>query len=338
MAQAERLGNRALMAGAVGVGAALGGLMFWSRRRARGAERANPPMGTFVEADGVRLHYVSRGRGRPVVFLHGLGGMVQDWHLSLLDRAARNWRCIAFDRPGYGWSERPRWTQWTPEKQAETLRRATKRLGLERPLVVGHSYGALVAAAWALDAPEDVAGVVLLSGYFYPKRRLDVALLAAPRIPGVGSLARATLWPLLGRALLPRTIQRLFAPNPVPALFNLFPTELLLRPGQMRAQTDEAAHLNEAARRLSERYGDISVPTIILAGEADRVTDPAAHSIRLHRQVAHSALRVAPATGHMIHHVRPADVIAAIELAWHEADIATRTGYGFGGVPTVEAT
>ncbi|MBA2690428.1 MAG: alpha/beta hydrolase, partial [Burkholderiales bacterium] len=49
------------------------------RQRARRAERENPPIGQFIEIDGVLLHYVERGSGAPLVLLHGNGTMAQDY-------------------------------------------------------------------------------------------------------------------------------------------------------------------------------------------------------------------------------------------------------------------
>lgn len=80
-----------------------------NRYLARKAEEKNPPTGRFIDIDGVRLHYVERGAGDPIVLLHGNGSMVQDFECSgLIDLAAREYRVIAFDRPGFGHSERPR--------------------------------------------------------------------------------------------------------------------------------------------------------------------------------------------------------------------------------------
>lgn len=313
--------HKGLLATALTAGAAMGGLTYWAQRRTRAVEQANPPMGNAIEVAGTRLHYVQRGQGRPVVFLHGLGAMIQDWQLSVLDRAARSWRALAFDAPGYGWSERPRWTRWTPERQAATMQRAARRLGAERPLLVGHSFGALVALAWALDHPDEVAGLVLLSGYYYPTRRLDFPLLATPALPAVGTLARHTVTPAVGRAMLPRMIERMFAPNPVPAAYSLFPMDMLLRPGQIRAEAEDIGEIREAARRLSRRYGEIKIPTIILAGEEDRIVDPVTQALRLHQEIRHSVLGTLPDTGHMLHHIHPDEVMAAIDQAWHEVDI-----------------
>src|SRR3954463_12011724 len=120
--------------------AALGAAALFNRKKARDAEAATPPIGKFVEVDGVRLHYVERGDGDPLVMLHGMGAMVQDMLGSgLVDRAAERYRVIAFDRPGYGYSDRPRGQMWTPQAQAALIHAALAKLGVKRPLVLGHS-------------------------------------------------------------------------------------------------------------------------------------------------------------------------------------------------------
>src|SRR5258708_14250543 len=106
---------------------------FLVHRRARHAERAHPPEGRFVEIDSIRLHYVERGEGSPVVLLHGNGAMIQDFDISgTLDVAADRYRVVAFDRPGFGHTARPRGRIWTPAAQAKLLREAFNRLGIAR--------------------------------------------------------------------------------------------------------------------------------------------------------------------------------------------------------------
>jgi pimeloyl-ACP methyl ester carboxylesterase len=74
-----------------------------SKHLAKKAREKNPPSGHFLDVDGVRLHYVERGQGNPLLLLHGNGSMIQDFESSgLITLAAKNHRVIVFDRPGYG--------------------------------------------------------------------------------------------------------------------------------------------------------------------------------------------------------------------------------------------
>jgi pimeloyl-ACP methyl ester carboxylesterase len=107
---------------------------------AKAVERRNPPIGKFLEIEGARLHYLERGSGLPVVFLHGNATMLQDFLLSeAFVLAAKENRAIAFDRPGFGYSTRPRARTWTSSEQADVIATALRRLNIGPVALVGHS-------------------------------------------------------------------------------------------------------------------------------------------------------------------------------------------------------
>jgi pimeloyl-ACP methyl ester carboxylesterase len=307
--QAKR-GGGLLAAGAL----ALAGAAFIVNRRSAAAERSHPPLGSFVTSEGVRLHYVEHGNGRPVVFLHGNGVMIEDMLISrVFDQTALSCRAIAFDRPGFGHSERPRGQSWTAAEQAALLPRAFALLGIDRPIVVGHSWGTIVALALALDHPEHVSGLVLASGYYYPTARADVVLFSPPAIPLLGDLLCYTVAPLMGEAMAPRVFRKMFAPQPVPARFEeAFPVGLALRPSQIRASSEDASNMISDAKTLSERYAELSCPVAILAGDADGVVNYQEQALRLHKELSGSTLDIFAGAGHMIHHADPDRVVRAI--------------------------
>jgi pimeloyl-ACP methyl ester carboxylesterase len=228
------------------------------------AERKNPPIGNFIECDGVRLHYLERGdRGAPcVVLFHGNGSLIQDFIVSgLVDHLAAHHRVVCFDRPGFGYSQRPRARVWTATSQAALFVKAFDQLGVRDPVVLGHSWGALVALAVALQDNYPVRGLVLASGYYFPTWRLDFWLMSGPAVPGLGDLMRYTVAPIISWAILPALFRKLFAPRAVPANFkNSFPVSLTLRPKQLRAAAEESAFLVPEAARLQSRYSSIRCP------------------------------------------------------------------------------
>jgi pimeloyl-ACP methyl ester carboxylesterase len=299
----------------LGAAAALTSAAFVQQRAWR-AERGSPPLGRIVEIDGVRMHYLDRGEGTPLVMLHGNGSMLQELRLSgLYELATARYRVIVPDRPGYGHSSRPRRRWWGPRSQAALLRALIARIGVERPILFGHSFGALVALAFALDYPAETRGVVLASGYYFPTPRLDVPFMAFPALPLLGDLARHTVSPLIARALWPHMLKVLFSPAPVPRYFQLFPTWMALRPSQLRAAAEEAALLVPSALGMRHQYGEVDVPTVIVAGAQDRYVDPSRHSIALAGRIVAAELIVSPRAGHMVHHVDPRRVLHAIEVA-----------------------
>lgn len=307
------LPKMALLAGAA---AALVGAAIAVRQRAEEAQRDNPPLGRFITVDGVRMHYVERGSGQPVLLLHGTGSMVQDFMVSgLFDLAAGKYRVIAFDRPGHGYSERPRSKIWGPDTQAQLLHKALLRLGVDKPVVVGHSWGALVAIALGLTYPDFVKSLVLLSGYYYPSARPEVPLMSPPAIPLIGDLMRYTVSPPLSRLIWPALRKRIFGPAPVPRRFSAFPMEMMVRPSQLRAAAAESAMMIPAAFAMRKRYRELQMPVVIMAGSGDKVIDPREQSERLHRELVQSDLHLRSGVGHMIHHLVPHEVMAAIDQA-----------------------
>jgi pimeloyl-ACP methyl ester carboxylesterase len=309
--QAKR-GGGLLAGGAL----ALAGAALIVNRLAAAAERSHPPLGSFVTSEGVRLHYVEHGNGPPVVFLHGNGVMIEDMLISrVFDQTARFSRAIAFDRPGFGHSERPRGHSWTAAAQAALLPRAFALLGIDRPIVVGHSWGTMVALALALDYPEHVSGLVLASGYYYPTARTDVVLFSPPAMPLLGDALCYTIAPLIGEVMAPRMFKKMFAPQPVPTRFQEeFPVGLILRPSQIRASSEDASNMITDAKALSERYAELSCPMAILAGDADGVVNYQEQALRLHEELSTSTLDVFVRAGHMIHHAAPDRVVRAIKV------------------------
>ena len=147
---------------------ALASTAAWVAQRAQSAESQNPPAGNFINVDDTQVHYLERGHGTPLVLLHGNTLRLEDFVASgLIERLARNYRVLAFDRPGFGYSERPRNRLWTAEAQAALLGQALLQLGVERPIVLGHSWGTLVALELALIPSVDVRKLVLISGYYF---------------------------------------------------------------------------------------------------------------------------------------------------------------------------
>lgn len=287
-----------------------------NRQLAKKAQRDNPPQGQFADIDGVRLHYVERGDGRPLVLFHGNGSMIQDFESSgLIDLAAENYRVIVFDRPGFGHSLRPRNVVWTPEAQADLFMKALDKLNVQKAIVLGHSWGASVAVALATKHPSFVEALVLASGYYFPTARADVVALSSPAIPGLGDIFSATISPIASRLLWPAMMRKMFGPRSVPEKFAGFPKEMAVRPSQIRAGAAETALMIPAAFASAKTYNELAMPTIILAGENDRIIDIDEQSSRLHDEVKQSKFHRIAGAGHMIQQSSTDHLMAAIDEA-----------------------
>jgi pimeloyl-ACP methyl ester carboxylesterase len=280
------------------------------------AERKSPPIGTFTECDGVRLHYLDRGDPAApcVVLFHGNGSMMQDFIISgLVQLLARRNRVLCFDRPGFGYSQRPRSRIWTATAQAALFVTALDQLGVRNPLVLGHSWGALVAIALALRDDYPLRGLLLVSGYYFPTSRWDVWIMSGPAIPVLGDLIRYTVAPVISWAILPASFRKLFAPRPVPVNFtNEFPVGLALRPKQLRAAAEESAFLVPAAAQFQFSYSSIPCPVHIFHGTEDQISETE-QARRLHQALRRSELHIIPETGHMVPYVEGATITQAAD-------------------------
>ena len=127
----------------------------------------------FMEVDGVSIHYKTWGlpampaggvTETAFVLLHGFGASVFSWH-AVTAALAQRMPVVAFDRPGFGLTERPMtWTgadPYAPETQADATLEIMDQLGIRRAVLVGHSAGGTVAALAAARHPERVEALVL---------------------------------------------------------------------------------------------------------------------------------------------------------------------------------
>jgi pimeloyl-ACP methyl ester carboxylesterase len=241
--------------------------------------------------------------------------MIEDFQSSgLIDLAAEKYRVLAFDRPGFGHSDRPRNTVWTPEAQADLVAEALKKIGASRAIVLGHSWGTLVALALAAKHPEQIQALVLASGYYYPNARADAVILSPAAMPVIGDLLSHTVSPFLGRLMWPLLLRKIFGPSPVPSKFDGFPEEMAVRPSQLRATAVESSLMTPAVRGLRNAYGQLKMPVVIVAGAEDQFI-ASEQSTKLHRDIPGSILRFIPATGHMVHQTATAEIMSAIDTA-----------------------
>jgi pimeloyl-ACP methyl ester carboxylesterase len=307
-------------------------MALYNTYRARKEEHDHPPAGRFITVDGVRLHYLEKGEGPPVVLIHGNVVTAQDWVMSgIVDQLAQHHRVIAIDRPGFGYSDRPQGSIWTAAHQADLFEQALDRLDVDQAVVVGHSWGTLVALELALRFPDAVSGLVLLAGYYTTTLRVDVPLVGPPAIPVVGDVIRYTVSPLLGAALLPLNLKAMFAPLEVPDRFRRdFPHGFPVRPGQIRAESQDAVTMLPAVVGMAERVGDLHIPVTIMAGTKDRIVDHESHAKWFQERIPGSDLQLVPGAGHMFHYAVPDQVVEVIE------DVSSR-GRGTDGAAPARA-
>jgi pimeloyl-ACP methyl ester carboxylesterase len=283
-------------------------------------ERAHPPCGRFLEIGGLRQHVVELGdgagvvNGPAIVLLHGAGCNLEDMRLALAERLAARHRVILLDRPGLGWSERRSSDGSSPAYQAAMLSAVLDRLGVDRVILVGHSWGGLLALTFALDYPHRVAGLVVIAPPTHPRLGQTTWLYSVFAIPVVGWVFAHTLTLPFGALLIGPGFRGAFLPQlPPPGYMKRSAARLLLRPATLLANAADIAGLKAFLKRQAERYDTLAAPIVVITGDRDTVVSPRHHAMRLAAAVPGARMEVLPGFGHMLHHAAADRTIAAVE-------------------------
>lgn len=290
--------------------------------------RRHPPVGAFAEVYGTRIHHVHvpgpvEAELPPVVFIHGASSNLLDEMLPLRPRLEGRAEMLFLDRPGHGWSERGDGND-TPSGQAATLAALMDRLGIGRAIVVGHSFGGAVAAAFALDHPERTAGLVLVSAASHPWPGGATSWyyrLAA--LPGAGPAFCALAALPAGLVRIAGATRSVFSPNPVPdGYVRRAAIMLVLRPAAFRANAIDVDGLYAHVAAAAPRYPSISAPTVVISGDSDTVVYEEVHSLGLARDIPGAALAWVRNLGHKPDWIAPDLVAAAIlKVAGERVDL-----------------
>ena len=278
------------------------------------SEGPGPLKDGFVSIGTLRVHYVEGGTGQTVVLIHGNAGSVEDFEFGTIKALSRKYRVVAIDRPGHGTSDRPEKMATPVEDQADLLHETLTSLGVKRPILVGHSWGAAVALAYALKYPNDASAMVLLA----PAAYADHADPASFFLRGVAKIfAVGELLPLLGhsiisKSLLRKELDRAFYPQTLPEKYFKLASATWLGKKQLKAYYDDETALNDGLTKIQDQYSSITIPTVIVTGDQDKVVSAKENAYRLHKVIRHSRLIQLRHTGHEIPETRPESIYYAL--------------------------
>lgn len=269
---------------------------------------------TFSYGPGVAISYRIVGHGPlPVVFLHGFAAALTTWDDILPLFPSERFTLHLLDLKGFGFSSKPRAGSYSIEEQAAVTAAFLKAKGLSGVVLAGHSLGgaiALLVTLQALDRGEAglVSRLVLIAPSAYPQK--------LPRLMG---MLRIPLLPRIGMALIPvHTMVRY-------TLARVFHDKGAITPERIRryescfGRRGMAGVLIRSARAIdpdsygaiTARYGEISVPTLIIWGSEDRIVR-IGQGKRLVGEMPDARLAVIDGCGHNPHEERPRETFAAI--------------------------
>jgi pimeloyl-ACP methyl ester carboxylesterase len=228
--------------------------------------------------------------------------------------AELGFRVIAVDRPGQGWSDRPDGeADAEPARQAKLIRGALSAIGIDHAIVLGHSLGGAVAAAFALDEADFTDGLVLLGPVLYPWSTGLAWYYGPAASESLGPVFTRLVTLPAGLLLAPAAIQEVFAPQAAPPDYAARTgLALVFRPAAFMANAQDVARLLDAVTRQAPRMPQITAPVAIVTGEADRVVDPWIHSVHAVRDIRGARLTLLPDVGHSPHWTARDSVLAAV--------------------------
>jgi pimeloyl-ACP methyl ester carboxylesterase len=274
---------------------------FLTRRIAARAERLVPPRGKFVDVGGSRIHYVEQGEGRPILFIHGLGAYLHHFRHPLFADFGDGYRLIAIDRAGSGYSTRAKGLTGRLPEQAGQVAALIDALGLEKPLLVGHSLGGAIALATALDYPEKISGLALIAPYTHHETEVPPEFAGLKiRSPLLRRVISSTIALPLAIRHRQATLDFVFGPQQAPPDYAVEGGALSgLRPGHFYATATDYVAVDEDLPKLQTRYGELKMPVGILFGTEDRVLNYERQGLKMQGKIEGLELEIIQGVGHM---------------------------------------
>jgi pimeloyl-ACP methyl ester carboxylesterase len=278
-----------------------GALVLFTVHTVRQVERALPPAGRFVDVPGARLHLVERGKGPALLLVHGLAGQLSHFTYGIVDQLAAQYRVVAVDRPGSGYSVRMPGASAALAAQADMLAALIDTLQLGRAVVVGHSLGGALALVLAQRHPGRVAGLALVAPLTHPVQEV-AAVFKGLKIakPWLRTLVAWTLAVPVSIARREEALGILFGPEAAPSDFATRGGGLLaLRPSHFIAACADLAAIPDDLTGMVPRYSTMRLPVSILYGRGDGILNPQTQGEALAAELPGAELSLVPG-GHML--------------------------------------
>jgi proline iminopeptidase len=291
----------------------------------------------FVDAHGVLIYYMTVGRGAPLMIVHGGPGASHDYFLPYLLPLARHNRLVFIDERGSGRSQiLEDAKQYTVENMVEDVEAVRQGLALGKISLLGHSYGGVLAQAYALKYPNNLTHLILASTFPSTKQMNEIFVRMKERMDPdlrerIDNMEKQGLFghgkdyeknrytneymiAAWGRGYFPYLYHNRPDPNYDPVASGMTTSWDLYR--EMWGSDGEfVIDGNLQSVEYTDRLPSIHVPTLIMAGDHDEC-DPSL-SREMHEKIAGSDLVILPSSGHMTFVDQPTIFISSVDAFLH---------------------
>ena len=273
----------------------------FTRLTSRKIKRSIPKFGKTTVLQDAEIHWYESGQGEPIIMLHGLAGNLRNFTYALVGKLDQEYRVIAIDRAGCGWSTRSKSECATLQEQARIISEFIDKEQIKRPLIVGHSLGGAIALALALEYKNKISGLALICPATQVIDKIpDMFKSLNISSPLIRFFVAHTFSSLIGILTRKETFKVAFAPEMICDDFSIkgggdfaLSSEAFIR------ASEDLIFAQSSATSLVGREKELEVYTEVLFGEDDEILDAKLHGEKF-SQLSGSKLTMLPGKGHML--------------------------------------
>ena len=277
-------------------------------------KRSIPKFGKITTLKDAEIHWYETGHGRPIIMLHGLAGNLRNFTYALTDKLNQDFRVIAIDRAGCGWSKRSRPESATLNEQARIISEFIKKEKIEKPLIVGHSLGGAIALTLALEHKTKISGLALIC----PATQMIDDIPDIFRFLNISNkwlrlFLAYTFSSLIGILTREKSFKTAFAPEPVCDNFAVKGGgDFALSSNSFIKTSEDLTFAISSAPSVVGREKELKLPIGVLFGEDDEILDAKLHGEKF-SELTGAELKILPNRGHMLPLTEPEECAEFIQ-------------------------
>jgi len=264
-------------------------------------KRSIPKFGKITTLKDAEIHWYEAGTGKPIIMLHGLAGNLRNFTYALTDKLNQDYRVIAIDRAGCGWSKRSKPESATLQEQARIISEFIEKEKIEKPLIVGHSLGGAIALTLALEHKNKISGLALIC----PVTQMIDDIPDIFRFLNISNkwfrlFLAYTLSSLIGILTREKSFKIAFSPEPVCDNFAIKGGgDFALSSNSFIKTSEDLTFAISSAPSVVGREKELTLPIGVLFGEDDEILDAKLHGEKF-SELTGAELKVLPNKGHML--------------------------------------